>query len=69
MRASQVVLMVMNLPAKAGDSRDAGLISGLRRSPGGWTALQSTPVFLSQESHGEWSLVSYSPQSKRVGHD
>ena len=33
------------------------------------TAWQSTPVFLSGESHGERSLVSYSPQSKRVGHD
>ena len=27
--------MVKNLPANADDSRDVGLISGLRRSPGG----------------------------------
>ena len=27
--------MVENLPANAGDPRDAGLISGLGRSPGG----------------------------------
>ena len=33
--ASQMVLLVKNLPAKAGDIRDAGLISGLGRSPGG----------------------------------
>ena len=31
----QVALVVKNLPAKAGDARDAGLIPGLGRSPGG----------------------------------
>ena len=34
-RASQVALVVENLPANAGDIRDAGLIPGLGRSPGG----------------------------------
>ena len=34
-RASQVVLVVRNLPARAGDVRDAGSFSGLGRSPGG----------------------------------
>ena len=33
--ASQVALVVKNLPANAGDMRDAGLIPGLERSPGG----------------------------------
>ena len=33
--ASQVVQVVKNLPASAGDARDTGLISGLGRSPGG----------------------------------
>ena len=33
--ASQVVLVVKNPPTKAGDPRDAGLISALRGSPGG----------------------------------
>ena len=33
--ASQVVLVVKNLPANAGDIRDPGSIPGLRRSPGG----------------------------------
>ena len=33
--ASQVVLVVQNLPANARDIRDAGLIPGLGRSPGG----------------------------------
>ena len=32
---SQVVLVVKNPPANAGDIRDAGLIPGLGRSPGG----------------------------------
>ena len=33
-RASQVVLVVKNLPAKAGDVRDAGSILGSERSSG-----------------------------------
>ena len=32
---SQVVLVVKNPPANAGDIRDSGLIPGLGRSPGG----------------------------------
>ena len=35
MWASQVVLVVKNPPANAGDRRDAGLTPGLGRSPGG----------------------------------
>ena len=34
-RASQVALVVKNLPANARDQRDADLIPGLGRSPGG----------------------------------
>ena len=34
-RASQVVLVVKNLPANAGDIGDTRLIPGLGRSPGG----------------------------------
>ena len=33
--ASQVVLVVKNPPANLGDARDADLIPGLGRSPGG----------------------------------
>ena len=33
-RASQMVLVVKNLPAYTGDIRDLGSIPGLRRSPG-----------------------------------
>ena len=35
MWASQVTLMVKNLPANTGDTRDTGLIPGPGRSPGG----------------------------------
>ena len=35
-RASQVVLVVKNLPANAGDIRDTGSIPGSGRSPGEW---------------------------------
>ena len=31
----QAMLVIKNLPANAGDSRDQGLITGLGRSPGG----------------------------------
>ena len=35
MKASQVALVIQNPPAGAGDIRDAGLVPGLGRSPGG----------------------------------
>ena len=35
MGASQVVVVVKNPPASAGDARDTDLIPGLGRSPGG----------------------------------
>ena len=34
-QASHVALVVKNLPASAGDIRDAGSVPGLRSSPGG----------------------------------
>ena len=40
-RTSQVVLVVKNPSANAGDIRDAGLILGLERSPGEDTATHS----------------------------
>ena len=49
--ASQVALVVKNSPANAGDVRDMGSISRSKRSP----------VFLPRESHGQRSLVGYSP--------
>ena len=57
--ASQVVLVVKNLSANAGDIRDAGSIP-VSKIP--WRrAWQPTPVFLPKESHGQRSLVGYSP--------
>ena len=51
--------MVKNLPANAGDIRDQGSVPGLGRP---WRrAWQPTPVFLPGKSHGQRSLVGYSP--------
>ena len=65
LRASQVALVVKKPPANAGDIRDTGSIPGSGRSPGG--AWQCTPVFLPAESHGQRSLVSYSPWGCKRG--
>ena len=52
--------MVKNLPAKAGNIRDADSIPGLGKIP--WRrAWQPTPVFLPGESHGQRNLGGYSP--------
>ena len=45
------MLVVKNLPANAGDVRDSGLIPDSGRSPG--------------ESHGQRSLMGYSPQGRK----
>ena len=58
--ASQVALVVKNPPANAGDIRKAGSITGSGRSPGG-RVQQPTLIFLPRESHGQRSLVQYSP--------
>ena len=52
--------MIKNPPASAGDIRDAGSIPGSGRSPGGGHG--SPLVFLPGESHGQRSLVGYSPR-------
>ena len=54
-----MVLVVKNLPAKAGDVRDLGLIPRLGRSPGG-RVWQPSPVFLPGEPMGKgirWATV------------
>ena len=57
--ASQVVLVVKNLPAKSGDIRDCGFDPCFGKIP--WRrAWQPTPVFLPRESHGQRSLAGYS---------
>ena len=58
---SQVTLVVKNLPANAGDTRDTSLIPGSGRSSGEVNGWQPTPVFLPGESHGQRSLAGYSP--------
>ena len=58
--------MVKSPPANSGDVRDSGPIPEWGRSPGGRHSIHrhSTPVFLPGESHGQWSLASYSPWSR-----
>ena len=51
--------VVKNTAANAGNARDTGSILGWARSPGKGNVL--TPVFLPGESHGQKSLVGYSP--------
>ena len=49
-----------NLPANAGDIKRCRFDPGIRKIP--WRrAWQPTPVFLPGESHGQRSLVGYSP--------
>ena len=56
----QVVLMVKNTAASAGDIRDMGLIPGSGRSAEGGYG-NHTPVFLPRESHEQRSLLGYGP--------
>ena len=56
---------IKNLLANAGDVRDAGSILGLRRFPGGGHG-NPLQVFLPGESHGQRSLVGYSPWGRKV---
>ena len=55
-----MALVVKNPPANTGDLRDMGSIPGFGKIPErrNW---QPTPVFLPGESHGQMSLVGYSP--------
>jgi len=56
--------VVKNPPANAGDIRDMSLIPGSGRSPGtgNGNPLQYTCL---KKSHGERSLVGYSPQDHK----
>ena len=55
-----MLLLVKNLPANARDLRDIGSIPGLGKIPErrAWQLIQ---VLLPRESHGQRSLVAYSP--------
>ena len=55
---SQMALVVKKLPANAGDAREVDSIPMLGKSPGGEKV---TLVFLPGESHGQRSLMDYSP--------
>ena len=59
-----MALVVKNPPANAGDIRDAGLIPGSGRSPGGG---YGNPLQYSclKNSHGQRSLLGYSPQGHK----
>ena len=59
-QASQVVLMVKNLSANAGDIRDAGWISGWGRFPGQGRGNPLQYCCL-ENPQGQRSLVGYSP--------
>ena len=58
-RPSQVVLLVKNPPANAGDIRDAGLIPGSERSPGGGhgNPLQYSCLENSMDRGAWWATV------------
>ena len=55
------MLVIKNLPANAGDIRDAGSIPGSGRSPGGGHGNPLQYSFLTGESPGQRSLAGYSP--------
>ena len=60
-RASQVALLVKNLPANAENVRDAGLILGSGRYPGRGHS-NSFQYSCLEECHVQRSLAGYSPQ-------
>ena len=65
--ASQVALVVKNMPANARDVKRRGFDPWVGKVP--WRRVwQSTPIFLPGESHGQRSLVGYSPWGHRVEH-
>ena len=68
-RTSQVALVVKKPPANAGDIRDAGLIPGSGRSPGGGHGNPPQYSYL-ENPHGQRSLAGYNPCGRRrAGHN
>ena len=67
--ASQVALVVKNLPANAGDSKRQEFDPWIRKIP--WSRKwQPIPIFLPGKFHGQRSLMgSQCIRSQRVGHD
>ena len=56
-------MVIKNPSANAGEERDLGSIPGLGRSPGGGNG--NPLMFLPGESHGQRSLVGYSPWDRK----
>ena len=68
--ASQVVLVVKNLPANVGDTRDMGLIPGSGRCPGVGNGSPLQQYSCLENPLGQRSLAGYSPLGwRRVGHE
>ena len=71
--ASQVALVVKNLPYNAGDRRDSGSISPLERSPGGGYGNSIQYSCLNPMDRGAWRAtvheVTKSPDSLTERHD
>ena len=65
-KAFQVALVVKNLPAKAGDTRDLGLIPGWGRSPGGGNGnpLQHSCLESPMDRGAWWATVHRVAQSQ-----
>ena len=57
--ASQVVLEVKNPPANAGEVRDAGLISGLGRSPGVGHGICQHKLALTKSMASNWTTKAF----------
>ena len=65
-RASQMALVVKNSPANAGEKRDAGLIPGSGRSPGGGNGNQlQCPVQENPMDRGAWQAIVIGSQRVR----
>ena len=59
-----MVLVVKNLPAKAGDARDVGSVPGSGRSLGEGNG-NATLVLLPRKAYGQKSLVGCSPRGRK----
>ena len=57
MFSSQVMLVVKNLPASAGDARDMGSILGSGRSPGEGNPLQYSCLGSPMDRGAWWAMV------------
>ena len=66
-----MALVVKNLPANAGDTRDMGLIPGLRRAPGGGhgnSSFLAWRIPWTEEPGGLWSIESQGVGLRDLAH-